>query len=130
MTICLLAVINNNIMLYRNNILHSRALLILWTENSAAPITCITNYSSVFNEMYNAFNDDNNNATTKFGTVINTLQVVRYSLLLQQTSLQYYYLPTAGTEETGRVWRSLQGCTCYYIIYCLHTTQIEIYNEI
>lgn len=106
-TICctLVFVVINNIMLYRNKILHNRAThFVDRTFHSRDYLYHDTAYySSVFNEMCNAFNTyNNNNTATKFRTVKHLARrpaVLYYYNRRSQSPLQYYYQPV-GTEET------------------------------
>lgn len=114
-------VININIMLYRNKILHNRATHFVDRTFLSCDYLYHNNayYSSGFNEMYNAFNTYNNNTATKFRTALTPCSPARCSVLLQQTQsvVITILLPAVGTEETIMVRRQVQGFTCYYLLF-------------
>lgn len=114
-------VINNNIVLYRNKILHIRETHFvdrtflscdyLYRDN--------TYYSLVFNEMYNAFNTYNNNRATKFRTVKHLARrpAVLYCYNRRsQSSLEYYYL---ASERKRPPWCGGRRKVLLVTIYCL-----------
>lgn len=117
-------VINNNIMLYRNKILHNRATHFVDRTFLSRDYLYHDNayYSSVFNEMYNAFNTyNNNNTATKFRTVKHLARrpaVLYYYNRRSQSSLQYYYLPS---ERKRPSWCGGRCRVLLVTIYCLHT---------
>lgn len=127
LTVCytsVLVVINNNTTLYRNKILHNRATHFVdrtfLSRNFLYHDTAY--YSSVVNEMYNAFSTYNsNNTATKFRTVKHLARrpaVLYYYNRRSQSSLQYYYLPS---ERKRPSWRGGRCRVLHVTIYCLHT---------
>jgi len=81
--------------------------------------------------MYNDFNAHNNNAATKFGTVKHLARrppVLYYYNRRHCDIITFTYRRSERDQHSAAI--DAVFYSLLYYIYCLHTTQIEICNEI